>query len=141
MKRNAIGALMTVIVALVLNASVALAQSAPTKADVPFSFRVNGQSLPAGHYEIRQVGDRATLIASVNGQSKVIGLFNHCETVKMQEPKLVFHKVDGHYFLSQVWMHQSENGLEVPASNLEKELRMSYNQVPAGAETVVIALR
>lgn len=141
MKRNAIGALMTVIMALVLNASLAQAQSAPTKASVPFSFRVNGELLPAGNYEVRQVGDRATLIATENGKAKVLGLFVPCESLKMQEPKLVFHQLDGRYFLSQVWMHHSENGLAVPASSLEKELRMSLNQVPAGAETVVIALR
>ena len=138
MKRNAIGALLLMVLAVGM--SVAVAQSAPMKVSVPFEFWVNGKVLPAGQYEVIQVGDRATLIANTNDRSKMLGLFIHCESLKMQEPRLVFHKVDGHYFLSQVWMQQSENGLEVPPSRFEKELRM-YAQVPAGAETVVIALR
>jgi hypothetical protein len=50
-------------------------------------------------------------------------------------------KVDYHYFLGQMWMHQGTDGLEMPPSRIEKELRIAYDQVPAGAETVVIALR
>ncbi len=59
----------------------------------------------------------------------------------MQNPKLVFDKIGDRYFLSQIWMTQSESGLQLPASKLEKEVRMSANAEPAGAETVVIALR
>ena len=139
MKRSVIGALMTIILALVVNVATVQAQSTSEKVTVPFSFRVNGHEMPAGRYEISQLSDRATLIAKVQGREQMITLFNHCESLKMQEPKLVFHRVADHYFLSQVWMHWSENGLEIPASDLEKELRMSY-QVPAGAETVVIVL-
>lgn len=140
MKRNMFGALMTLVMAIVVNAPFAQAQN-HAKANVPFSFRIGQQWMPAVEYEVRQLGDRATLIKSTDRHAKMIGLFNSRESVKGQSPKLVFNKIDNHYFLSQIWMHDNASGWEVPASSLEKELRLSVNQVPAGAETVVIALR
>jgi len=141
MKRSALRSLTIVAVAVTLGSSLAVAQSSPTKADVPFDFWVNGHHLQAGHYEISNLSSQATLISSMSNQSEVFGLFNRCESREMQRPKLVFQRVDDHYFLSQVWMHQGKDGLEVPPSRIEKELRIAYEQVPAGAETVVIALR
>ena len=138
MKRSIVGVLVAVVAILAVN--VAVAQS-PTKVNVPFNFIVGQQAMPAGSYELQKVGDRATLIASADGAAKKIVLSYHCESREMQDPKLVFDKIGDRYFLSQIWMTQSESGLQLPASKLEKEVRMSANAEPAGAETVVIALR
>ena len=52
MKRSIYGALMVLAAALMVSVPMVQAQS-HIKADVPFAFSVDKQSMPAGNYEIR----------------------------------------------------------------------------------------
>lgn len=143
MKRNAFGALMTLIVAFAIAVPAVHAQSQITlSANVPFAFSVDGRQLAAGQYEVRDVGARATMIETKDGQSQVIGIYQYAGPSKPGETKMVFHKVGDHYFLSEIWTSARGQGLAVPESKLEKEVRAS-NREPSGggAETVIVALR
>ncbi len=64
MKRSIVGVLVAVVAILAVN--VAVAQS-PTKVNVPFNFIVGQKAFPAGSYELENVAERATLIASADG--------------------------------------------------------------------------
>jgi hypothetical protein len=140
MKRNVIGALMTLIVASSIAVPVVHAQQTIMTANVPFAFSVGDKQLPAGAYAVREM-DRATLIQSKDYQSGVLGIYAYAGPSKVGETKLVFHRVGDHYFLAQIWTSVRDEGLSLPESKLEKELRASNSGPRGGVETVIVALR
>ena len=140
MKRDVFGALMTCIVAFAIAAPAVHAQTIMT-ADIPFAFDVGGNQLPAGSYAVREVGARATLIQSKDGRNHVLGLYNYAGPSKTDETKLVFNKIGDHYFLSQIWTSARSQGLQVPPSSLEKEMKVANSAILGGEEAVSVALR
>jgi hypothetical protein len=141
MKRNLFGALMTLVAAFAIAVPVVHAQSIMT-ANVPFDFSVAQKQLPAGAYEVREIGDRATVIASKDGNAKVLSIYASAGESKADQTKLVFDKVGGHYFLREIWTSARSQGMAVPESKLEKELMASSRESSGGgAETVIVALR
>lgn len=144
MKRNAFGALMTLIVAFAIAAPMVHAQSQTImKANVPFGFNVGSTYMPAGSYEVRALGSRATLIQSKNGHDKVLALFSPAGPSKaVDETKLVFNKYGDRYVLAQIWTSTSGEGLQAPKADLEKEITSASNRrTSGGPETVIVALR
>jgi len=143
MKRNAFGALMTLIVAIAIAAPIVKAQSQTImKADVPFGFNVGSTHMPAGSYEIRALGARATVIETKDGHNRVLALFNPAGPSKaVDETKLVFQKYGDRYVLAQIWTSTSGQGLEAPKSDLEKESKLASNETQGSGETVIVALR
>ena len=140
MKRSVIGALMTLIVAFSIAVPVINAQDTILSANVPFSFNIGDKQLPAGAYAVREM-NRATLIQSRDAESSVMGIYNYAGPSKTGETKLVFDKVGDHYFLAEIWTSARSQGLSVPKSHLEKELRASNSGTQGGVETVIVALR
>ena len=140
MKRNVIGALMTLIVASSIAVPVVHAQSTILTANVPFAFNIGDKQLPAGAYAVREM-DRATLIQSRDGKNSALGIYAYAGPSKADETKLVFNKVGDYYFLAQIWTSARGQGLAVPESKLEKELRASNSGPQGGVETVIVALR
>jgi hypothetical protein len=138
MKRNVFGALMTLIVACAIAVPSVHAQKVLT-ADVPFAFTVGSSQMPAGAYEVAQL-DRATLIETRDRHDKVLGLYNYAGPSKADETKLVFDKIGNSYFLREICANGQ--GLEIPESKLEKEIRAS-NREPGGdgTDTVIVAMR
>jgi len=140
MKRNVTGTLMTLIVAFSIAVPVVQAQQTIMTASVPFAFSVGDKQLPAGAYAVREM-DRATLIQSADSANSVLGIYYYAGPSKANETKLVFNKVGGHYFLAQIWTSARDQGLSVPQSKLEKEMRASNSGPQGGVETVIVALR
>ena len=143
MKRNVFGALMTLIVAATIAAPVVHAQSQISlTANIPFAFSVDGKALPAGDYEVRDVGLRATLIETKDGSDHALGVYGYAGPSKPGESKLVFHRVGDRYFLAEIWSSSRGQGLSVPESKMEKEMIASNRaNGGGGAETVIVALR
>jgi hypothetical protein len=143
MKRNALGALMTLIVAFVIATPVVNAQSQKIlTANVPFAFNAAGKQLSAGEYDVRGVGDRATLIETRDGHDKVLTICPYAGPSKAGETKLVFHKIGSSYFLAQILTSARDQGLNVPESKAEKEMLSANAQNGGGGvETVIVALR
>src|SRR5215471_3742424 len=104
MKRNVFGALMTLILAAAIAVPAVYAQSQITlTANVPFAFSIDGKSLPAGAYEVRELGSRATVIETKDGKNHAMGLYAPAGECKSGESKLVFHRVGDSYFLAEIW--------------------------------------
>ena len=143
MKRSIFGALMTLIVAFTVSVPAVHAQSNKLlSADVPFAFSIDGKPMPAGKYDVREAGARATIIETKDGSAHVLGIYNYAGDNKTQASKLVFDKVGDHYFLREVWTSASGQGLSIPRSQMEKEeLASSREFGGGGAETVIVALR
>ncbi len=136
MKRN-----LMIVAAVVFSLAVGVAAAqSPTKVNVPFSFNVNDHAMPAGSYNLSEIRQHTALLAIYNGP-KMMAIAEYCESAQKQQPKMVFHKIGDRYYLSQIWLTSGNDGLEFPVSKSEKEARVAANTEPAGAETVVIALR
>ena len=140
MKRNVIGALMTLIVAFSIAVPMVQAQQTIMTANVPFAFSIGDKQLSAGAYAVREI-NRATLIQSRDGQTSVLGVYAYAGPSKDDATKLVFNKVGDHYFLAQIWTSARGQGLTLPESKLEKEMRASNSGPQGGVETVIVALR
>ena len=143
MKRSAFGALMTLIVAFAVSVPAVHAQSSNMlSADVPFAFNIDGKQMPAGQYEVREAGLRATVIETKDGKQHVVGLYSYAGENTKQASKLVFDKVGGEYFLREIWTSATSQGLSVPESKHEKEiLSASRGTSGGGSETVIVAMR
>ena len=143
MKRTVFGALTALVVALVIN--VAFAQShSKAKADVPFAFAVEQNSMAAGHYSIIELSERTLEIRNDDTNTAVAVIAQREESIKAQNPRLVFHKYGDRYFLAEVWSASGSaggSGMEFPTGKAEQETRAAYHNTAPHAEEVVVALR
>src|ERR1700758_1420886 len=102
MKRNLITILSLVVISLMFNATGAYAQSY-AKAAVPFAFNAGEKQLPAGTYEIKVVqGARAVIIQNDDTAMGAMSIARR-EGPRNTDSKLVFHRVNGQYFLAEIW--------------------------------------
>ena len=96
-------------ICLLLTAATLFAQTTPAqrlmKVNVPFSFGVEGHSLPAGEYTIFTVTpERSIRIASTDGKhSAIVNTLPNYASSPSQNGRLVFHRYGDEYFLEQVW--------------------------------------
>lgn len=137
MKRTTLLALTAFVAALAVN--IALAQS-QRKANVPFAFAVDQSSMEAGQYTITEVSDRVLQIRNdaTHATVTIIGL--HEESVKPQNPRLVFRKYGDRYVLAEVWGSTTASGMEISSGKLEQEQR-AESPSAGGSSEVVVALR
>ena len=135
MKRKALWGLTALVLALAVNT---FAQEKST-ADVPFAFAVDQTWMSAGHYTITQVSDRILQVRNDDTKATVSIIALHEEKVTAKQPQLVFHKYGDRYILAEVWNAKGGQGLELPASKMENEMRAASKD--AGSTEVVVALR
>jgi hypothetical protein len=108
-----------------MTAASAAAQSNAVEVNVPFNFTVGNTFLPAGSYtfgfdssfpDVLVVRDRAK-----NVKARDVGLRG---SIGPGRPDvLVFHRVGGQHFLSEVRLDSASNGILLPAKKLEKQAR------------------
>jgi hypothetical protein len=105
----------TIMLLAVASILPAYSQSPPgLKADVPFAFRVGDKVLNDGTQNVEQ---GLTLIRSEdrNGGAFTITALETRQTVEL---RLILHRFDNSYFLSQIWT--GSTGGEVPMSRTER---------------------
>jgi hypothetical protein len=123
---------------LLLANSPAYAQTISLKADVPFAFVVDGNTLPSGQYIIR-TSTSAGRFLSISGAGKgpMFFLANTCRSTKESaQSKLVFiHDGDG-YFLSEMWTEGNATGMQVPQRRRANQVaeNMTVEKVVVSAE-------
>src|ERR1700752_241450 len=113
--------------------------------NVPFAFVVGDTTLPAGKYEIRTIDDTADDVLEIRGaKNRTSVVFDTSDTLTRgqqieSKTELVFDKVDGQYFLSQIWVAGSSTGNELTESRMEKKLTADGRQ--SEKQSVVASLR
>lgn len=120
------------VLTLLLAAGSAMAQmNTPiVKANIPFSFVVDKQALPAGTYEIGSYGSlgQALMIQGEQGNASKLVLANRADTGKpATQTKLVFRRYGDRYFLSQVWVEGNRIGRQLPKSAHEAEVARDFS--------------
>ena len=94
------------------------------RAHVPFEFRIDGKTLPAGDYTVtfvnRETNLQTLLVKSADGHS---ACFMRAAAVEgravSEDGRLVFNRYGGEYFLSQVWTPADRTGLALRKSRGE----------------------
>lgn len=125
MIRNFVGILIALAVSLLISVPNTYAQTV-TKATVPFAFTVGQSEMPAGTYTISSVSDSAIVIRNSNTAKGVVSLFLSEQASSSDGiPKLVFNRYGDKYFLSQVSPGSGHGVMRLPASKLEKEVRIA----------------
>jgi hypothetical protein len=93
-------------------------QAADVRANVPFSFEVNGATLPPGTY-ILSTNQSQLLVRGVSRSAIV--LTNGLQSMNETQPKLVFHKYGDEYIMTEVWT-SGFSGRVLPKSERERQL-------------------
>jgi hypothetical protein len=125
---------------LLAGAGIISAQDQALRAHIPFSFVVNGATLPAGEYTVRQPYSphAMTIRDTGNGvQEFTLVVPTTGQLTQPGTPRLVFHRYGDQYFLSQVWS-SSGQGNDIPLTRRERDL-MASRITPD--EPVTVALR
>jgi hypothetical protein len=119
----------------------AYAQSITVKANIPFDFVVDKQTMPKGEYRVETIGSEGSnvlLITSADGTSKRLETVHSAQSVlEPMGSKLVFHRYGSDYFLSEVWSSNAGSGYEFRQGRLEKELAKASSK----SNVAVAALR
>jgi hypothetical protein len=144
MKRNLITILSLVVMSLLLNATGAYAQSY-AKANVPFAFSLGAAQLPAGTYEVKVISQSPYVIMIQNRETMATAVSNaRSDGPGNTKSKLVFDRIGNQYFLTEVWNGLGADGMIVPTSKHEKELKkeLELAKGPTGSnEKVMVALK
>jgi hypothetical protein len=94
-------------------------------ADIPFSFTVEKTTLPAGKYEITQMGDQPWewYISGPNGMVKVLFSTEPAEASSRPGANLLVFDVYGDkYFLSKIWLDGEQDGFYIAKLGAERAM-------------------
>ena len=112
----------------VMLCTVATANAADLKVAVPFEFVVNGRTIPAGTYLIREpLPNDDRNLAFVGQGTGAVAMASELDT-EHTGSKVVFHRVGDQYFLSEVVVQDGTRHFAV--SRKEAQLARSMQQLP-----------
>src|SRR5690242_10347839 len=115
---------------LLLVAACANAQSLYVKANVPFNFVVDKDTLPAGNYSIRSInnesGGRTLVIQSGTKALKLTTPDIADKLEAAQKTHLLFHRYGDEYFLAQIWVQGEKVGRHFRMSRREAEIAKNH---------------
>jgi len=131
--------LRTSILALLLTVAGHAQSTLPLRANIPFNFAAGRATLNAGQYSVDQSNSGLIAVKSANGKANAFLFAATVECAGNQAAsRLVFHRYENTYRLSQVWTRGDKCGRQVPVSRRERELEASH---AAPDETIVLAMR
>jgi hypothetical protein len=123
-------------VAAMFMVASAPADAADIRCRVPFSFEVNGNTLPPGTYHLNTDGN-IMWVRSAARTTAVLTLGRESRTAT--DPKLVFHKYGDEYVLREAWTGGgSGRVLPAPRRNREAARQAPSGKTALGFERVVI---
>jgi hypothetical protein len=121
-----------VIISLSALAANAAAQSAKAvRADVNFDFQIGDKTYPAGEYSIETVnsGNALRIKGVKNGKNRLLMAGEVNTGGRLAQPKLVFRRVSGNYYLTQIFLEPGAWGFSV--RNISKRLKTDLASKPA----------
>jgi len=104
---------------------------------IPFPFVVAGHTLPAGLYIVSPINQNTLRLHESTSTGMLVPTNTAQRPRSDDSSKLVFHRYESTYFLSQVWITGSDRGREVRRSPAEFELAAKMHK----GKTVVVAAR
>jgi hypothetical protein len=100
------------------------AQQSAMKVNVPFAFTVGDKAMPAGEYRVAELSRVQTVqvIAQSDGDASIMVMTHPVvRASKAPTPRLTFHRYGNRYFLTEIWVGDTQ-GLQLVKSHGENEL-------------------
>ena len=108
--KHAIYKVMILAVLLAIPAATLYAQSTGSRFAVPFSFVVNGQTLPAGDYFVEGLWWNAVAFHNGKGHANLVVMAQQSPRTQEVKTKLIFHKYGEHYILASAELPNMDYG-------------------------------
>jgi hypothetical protein len=111
----------------------ASAQTGTTLAqvEIPFSFQMSNQTLPAGTYRIDLENNHLVLLRGPDKASGFLMMHSAIKAHAADHGTVVFDRYAGKYYLRQIWTAGTTNGLECPKSRAESNAVVAQNKPAA----------
>ena len=110
-------------IVLLLSAGSAYAQSRLGTFSVPFSFVAGETVFAAGEYHVTEDGVPGMLQLWGSDRHTFLVFAGNIQALDAStQTKIVFHRYDNRYFLTQLWVEGQDRGREVPIGRQEREL-------------------
>src|SRR5438067_2499075 len=110
------------------------------RAQVPFEFSVNKQTLPADKYEVQVKRLGSSLAVQISRDGRTEGIYFVTQRTIRGEapdmPQLIFHRYGEQYFLAQVRLSNDSEALTLPKSRAEAEVMTAMQ----GAAPTLVAV-
>ena len=142
---NTILALSILTIGTVATASAQL-PGTRTSAQIPFDFIVGEQTLPAGLYELRRIGNNPYLLCIQNvDYSRNVMIFNTSlldQGDSIRQNALVFHRYGDAYFLAEIRSQYEGIARELQPSEQERNMERglaSNNKAPQSESVTLTA--
>lgn len=142
MKR--IAAVTLILAAGFITAGSALAQTHKVAANIPFSFTLNGRSLPAGHYTIESDFNTPNVLRIDDREDDVhmIAMAQRDPSEAQRDNTLVFHRYGNQYFLSSIRANGAPMNCHLLISKQEKWAKTQTQEAALRVDDdVLIALK
>jgi hypothetical protein len=124
MKKRIVSSILAASLLVVLSVALAYAGStARANATIPFAFTVGSVSFPAGDYTISETSvDGLLLIQSRQDKlASFVPTFPGRSSGQYGNARILFHRHNDQYFLSQVFYGLGEDSRKFPMSRLERD--------------------
>jgi len=94
----------------------------PLKVNIPFDFSVYATTLHQGEYTVSTLNANGAVVLRGPQDSVVVLTISADKGVGKDSDKLVFHRVNGVYFLASIWTVANPVGYILPTSRQEREM-------------------
>ena len=147
MKKQALTTIAITILLTLVSAVKTSAQSVNQQlvADIPFSFTVANENLPAGTYTVTVVNpasdQKVIRISSLDGNRSAMIRMMPVVAAEQSDSHLVFRRYGEHYFLAQAWTSGDGYGLESRKSKTERSIGKDLASNGQQIETLALKRR
>jgi len=145
MKKQTYTLVATMMFIAVIGVSSAKAQTGPTimRVDIPFTFSVGEQTLPAGEYRVTCVKAASDLkmlqLREKAGGATVLVRTSSLTGNTHDNAQLIFNRYGEQYFFAQAWLPGNNVGMQARKSTREKVTIRELARVKRGPEVVAVA--
>src|SRR5262249_44270324 len=102
-------------------------------ATVPFDFNVGSKTLPAGEYSVVTPKQHFMQLLNARGVPVAYAFTGAIESGEAAEKTLLqFHRIDGQYFLNQVWVEGEQRGEQLYISTPRTVAAKNVHSTAAG---------
>lgn len=120
------------------------AQTTHFTADIPFTFHVGNESLPAGEYTVRCTNPASDVkvlqLRSKDGKSNVLVRTSSMIGPVNNQTKLVFNRYGNQYYFAQAWLVADSTGMRAIKSRNEIATAKELARLAHAPEMVALAL-
>jgi hypothetical protein len=114
---------------------LAQSETALASVTIPFSFQARSQTMPPGTYQIDHDLGYLILLRGPKHATNFVMMHRTSKPRAADHGSVVFDHIGDRYYLRQIWIAQSTDGLECPRSRAEKESLMAdIKQSPSSIE-------